>query len=55
MGYFPGSTGTAYMLVYANNWGKQYNDPLAWAITLAGYTIVALIATWVAMQRRDVQ
>ncbi len=55
MGYFPGSTGTAYMLIYSNQWGKQYNDPLAWAITLAVYTVAAIIATWVAMQRRDVQ
>lgn len=55
MGYFPGSTGTAYMLVYSNQWGSQYNDPLAWAITLSFYTIVAIIATWVVMQRRDVQ
>ena len=55
MGYFPGSTSIAYILVLANQFGNRFQDPLLWGITLTAISIAALVATWVLMQRRDVQ
>ncbi|PZS02671.1 MAG: hypothetical protein DLM69_03810 [Candidatus Chloroheliales bacterium] len=55
MGYFPGSTSVAYILVLTDQWGKQYNDPLLWTITLAAFSIISLVAVWTVMQRRDIQ
>jgi hypothetical protein len=56
MGYFPGATGTAYILVQANRFGAQADiQPWAWGITLAAISIASLVATWLMMQRRDIQ
>jgi len=56
IGYFPGSAGSAYALVITNQFGaKQYEQPLAWTIVLVAFSLASLVATWVVMQRRDIQ